>query len=496
MAAFLFFRFVLVSHSWFFIFSMSPDPSLSDTTLQRDTLSALRAWQQLDGAPENHLAYLLQVQEERAALPDANPANLRLATNRVLLTGIKVLESQDEMSAKILKLRFLDGHIVIKVGHTLGLTEDEVKKRQRKAINRLAQIILDRETAVRQERIQYWETELDPPTYTALFGTAENQAALTKQLLSAAAPVVVLSGIGGIGKTALANAVTRNVLRHFHFSHIIWLRVSSVTSPESGDLPATVTLGSLMHALAQRLCPFMPPETSPKQRNFQVRQALSGSPHLLIIDNLETKLDPDLLTHLHDMAQPSKFLLTSRTRPPQLSGVFNFVLSGLEVEDVAQLIRHHAREIGLVEITEAPNTTIQAIYDIIGGNPLALKLIVNLAGILPLSQILEDLHQAKLDQVESMYRHIYWQTWRTLSEEGRTLLKVLPLAADTGSTPEQLLAISSLSEKIFWGAISELTARSLLEVRGTTQSRRYGIHRLTESFLKTEIIHWPQDNTS
>ena len=36
-----------------------------------------------------------------------------------------------------------------------------------------------------------------------------------------------------------------------------------------------------------------------------------------------------------------------------------------------------------------------------------------------------------------------------------------------------------------------LRNRSLLEVRGTIQAKRYGIHRLTETFLRTEIIHWP-----
>jgi hypothetical protein len=30
-----------------------------------------------------------------------------------------------------------------------------------------------------------------------------------------------------------------------------------------------------------------------------------------------------------------------------------------------------------------------------------------------------------------------------------------------------------------------------LEVRGTVWERRYGIHRLTQTFLCTEIIEWP-----
>lgn len=70
---------------------------------------------------------------------------------------------------------------------------------------------------------------------------------------------------------------------------------------------------------------------------------------------------------------------------------------------------------------------------------------------------------------------------------------MMPLAAGVGVKPEQMQAMSGLAEQQLWPAITELVNRSLLEVRGTTWERRYGIHRLTESFLRTEIIHWPDD---
>jgi hypothetical protein len=31
-------------------------------------------------------------------------------------------------------------------------------------------------------------------------------------------------------------------------------------------------------------------------------------------------------------------------------------------------------------------------------------------------------------------------------------------------------------------------------VRGTIQEKRYGVHRLTETFLRTEIIDWPEED--
>ena len=64
----------------------------------------------------------------------------------------------------------------------------------------------------------------------------------------------------------------------------------------------------------------------------------------------------------------------------------------------------------------------------------------------------------------------------------------MPLVADNGGSPQQLLAVSGLPEKTFWAAIDELLKRSLLEARGTAAERRYGIHQLTRAFLHSRVI--------
>jgi hypothetical protein len=303
--------------------------------------------------------------------------------------------------------------------------------------------------------------------------------------------VLIIAGIGGIGKTALADAVTRGIIQYFQFPEVLWLRLN--LQPTNNQYqPDIFTAEDLMATLALHLCPHMPPETSPRQRNFQIRQLLKTTPHFIVIDNVETKIETAVLDLLVDLANPGKFLLTSRTQPPQHSGVYGYRLTELKAIEVSQFVRYHAQEVGLTEIANAKEEDIQLIYDVVGGNPLALKLVVSLASVLPLAQILDDLTQVNIAQVETLYRHIYWQAWQTLHEESQLLLMAMPLTTDMGSQPDHLMMISSLEEKSFWTAVSELTARSLLEVRGTTRDRYYGIHRLTESFLKTEIIHWPE----
>ena len=184
-------------------------------------------------------------------------------------------------------------------------------------------------------------------------------------------------------------------------------------------------------------------------------------------------------------------MLTSRVRPISNTAVYTYSLQELSFADAAALLRHHAQMIGLDALAAAEDETIESIYEVTGGNPLALQLVVSLAAVLPLPQILADLNKNRSGPIEDLYRHIYWEAWHTLSSPAQQLLQAMPLVAATGALPAQMQAMSGLDEGEFWTAVHELTARSLLQVQGNIQERRYGIHRLTETFLHTEIIQLP-----
>lgn len=144
------------------------------------------------------------------------------------------------------------------------------------------------------------------------------------------------------------------------------------------------------------------------------------------------------------------------------------------------------------ELATAGKGDIDVIYATTGGNPLALKLVVSLASVLSLPQVLADIARSRPGPIEDLYKHIYWESWRTLSDDAQALLQAMPLIAEAGALPAHMRAISNLSEERFWPAVSELISRSLLEIKGTIHERRYGIHRLTETFLRTEIIGWTE----
>lgn len=463
--------------------------------LKSDVHAALRAWHVTGGTAQNLLEYLLLVQERRSIVAqDGSPATLRLATNQMLMDCLQELETQDQTAERVLRTRFIDKRKLMFVANKLNVSEHTVSRLQRAAIDRLAEIIYGRELAVREERAQAAESQLPPASYTRLFGLGDARTQLEAHCLREGAPwVVAIAGIGGIGKTALADAVARQIIRHSFFDQVIWIRAEFQNMSGHSRSPRLL-YEDLIVTLSRHLWLDSANGQSFDQRLFQVRQTLKKRPYLVVIDNLESETDTAyLLAHLNDLAAPSKFLLTARTRPSKQATVFTFSIDELSLTDAVALLCHHANDVGVSAMATATTADLQNIYNVVGGNPLALKLVVSLLDLLPLGQVLSNLSHSQPGPVEELYRHIYWQSWQLLTSDAKKLLQAMPLVAEFGGLPPYLCQISGLAEGQLWPALQELRNRSLLEVRGTLQEKRYGIHRLTETFLHTEIIRWPED---
>lgn len=453
--------------------------------------SALRNWTAQSGDLESYLENLLLVQLKREKIQGSSPTAYRLAANQVLLDGVEALRVQDETSADLLLARFMDGEKLQSIAYKQHMSLDQVKRRQREALIRLAQIIWNQETAVRQEKANHLKNQLVSASYTQLFGLQKQLNDLVQHILNEGNPhIFAIVGIGGIGKTALADAVVREVIDHFAFEQTIWLRVDKSDETKSPEL----AWQKIVIALAERCQIDLTSASTFTDKESQLKQFLKLMPLFVVIDNLESEQETALIAQqLENLANPSKFLLTTRTRLPETSTTWTIALKELSRLDSFQLVKAHASSLGLAELAQADDATLKPLFETIGGNPLALKLVVGLAHVMSLPEILSGLITVNHREIATMYKHIYAQSWSSLSDNGRHLLEMMPMASSAGMLPEQMRVISELNEQDLWRAITELSNRSLLEVQGTIWERRYGIHRLTEAFLQTEIINWPEE---
>jgi hypothetical protein len=205
---------------------------------------------------------------------------------------------------------------------------------------------------------------------------------------------------------------------------------------------------------------------------------------LIIIDNLETAADyAALIPELKKWQNPSKFLLTSRMRLIDQPGVFTYSLTELAETAVFQLIRQEAGRIGFTDLVKASDQDLQQIYQIIGGNPLAIKLTIGQLRFHSLPRVLARITTGQNEAGIGLFDYIYQEAWDSLDENSQTTLIALTHAGDSGFPIEHLIEITGLAPTTVERALEELILLSLVDLRGSLFDRRYSLHRLTEMFL-------------
>lgn len=452
---------------------------------------ALKQWY-ADPSTGSAIDYLNLVAFERRT----GAANIREAANRVLNQGLTALAATNDADANVLRLRFLDGHATFVVANRLNVAQPTIYRHQSHAIDQLANVLAEMESRVRNQRQASLEARLEPATYLRLFGIDAHRDRLLDVVLDAAPPwIVSLDGMGGIGKTSLADAIARAVIRQRLDGEIAWVSARQQRLDLGGvvrhiDQPA-LTVASLLEALTAQLLPGTPPFTSSERAVSALRAVFDDHPTLIVVDNLETVTDVEsLLPVLHQLAGPAKFLLTSRHSLFGQTGVFHLRVPELGEPDALALVRLEAGQRNLPELAAAGDAELHPIYQTVGGNPLALRLVVGQSHIHSLPTVLGDLQAARGTPVETLYSFIYRWAWDNLSETPRRALLAMPLVTDRGGSLAFLAQLSGLEAGELSDALTELVTLSLVDSRGGVLDRRYTIHNLTRTFLLEQVIRW------
>ncbi|MBN2394248.1 MAG: AAA family ATPase [Anaerolineae bacterium] len=375
----------------------------------------------------------------------------------------------------------------------------QFRRRVNTGIDLLTDLLRQTEARAHQAQINHrLRMHLPPPDYAQLFGAQTLFAHLTALLTRENGPALIsIEGIGGIGKTTLAQATAHHLIEQTGLGGVAWISARHERLDERGalvtlDNPAR-SLDDIVARLARQLGQEHLAGLSTQEKLGRLKPLLDHKLHLIVVDNLETFADSErLLPALRPLAGTSRFLFTSRHTLQHFPYVHCLPVPELSFAHSQALIASELERRGNRSVLA--DSSMRQIYNAIGGLPLALKLVAAQMRRLPLAHILASLARPTDRYTEAVYTYIYWRTWQLLTDPARQLLlALLPISPD-GEDTAWIYENSNLPASTFQQALSQLLDYSLLETTGAIHNPIYRLHRLTATFLQSEILnHWGND---
>ena len=303
---------------------------------------------------------------------------------------------------------------------------------------------------------------------------------------------IVLDGIGGIGKTALAVEAAYQALdaRLFESVTFVSAKINRLDSGEIKTLqPVAQTLDGFINETARALGRSDIGKLDSAAKPRALIDALRSTRTLLIFDNLETlgKEEQEALTDvLRDLPNGCKAMLTSRRRGGE--GAVWLRLDRLDDAAAHDLINEACGKDGnlAAKFARAGSST-QALIDEAGGSPLALT---NILGILRKRHSLSvsaaiDILRRKAEDSE-LLQFVFQEARKDLTANDEAALCALALFAPSADF-EAWQAVAALTRPALEQVIDRLNMLSLLNL--AEGAERYALHPLTRGFVDRSLLN-------
>ncbi len=307
--------------------------------------------------------------------------------------------------------------------------------------------------------------------------------------------IVVLSGVGGVGKTALARAFVQATTEASEsardFDYIVWASAKTTILKETVEQlqPEFEDIEDVLDEIA-RVC------DSPElvyQRPFDRKKAellslLGTGRFLLVIDNFETiKRKEKFWEFLLDIPTPSKILVTSRETFAE--GCLILQVTELQEMDALEVFQHECEALELNPHLILKSTKERAeLVSKTGGIPLALK---HIAILIHRGSSLEEALKRLSASSGPIADFCFKETFKVLEKEFKSVWLAFGILQRPAAVGE-LVQLTTLPEYQVVNILTTLKKYSIV-IRSvdTDGFEIFSCLPLTLEFARKEIQSWP-----
>ncbi|NOK57379.1 MAG: hypothetical protein GFH27_549309n114 [Chloroflexi bacterium AL-W] len=328
-----------------------------------------------------------------------------------------------------------------------------------------------------------------PTAPTDFIGRHHELAELATLLRDPANRLITITGIGGVGKTRLANEAGRTQISHV-LNGVRYIPLEGVTNPD-------LLITAIAHVVGVRFSGGKPPRE-------QLLTYLSQQEALLILDNFEHLIDKvDLIAEILQRSPEVTLLVTSR-EPLQLREEVVFALDGLPFPPIhttppekltsfatVQLFTRSAQRINRHFKAKEELYSIADVCRLLDGLPLGIELAAALVNTNSCITIYNAIKQ-NLDTLATTWRNVperhrslravFEHSWRLLKSAEQALFKQLAVF-QRGFTMDAALTITGATATTF----EALTTKALLSeitTNDTEEEPRYNIHPVLHQYAR------------
>ncbi len=321
---------------------------------------------------------------------------------------------------------------------------------------------------------------LPAPTYNQFVMRAQAYADVVEGLRQRSA-VVLVTSLGGMGKTCLAREVAAHCLSGDPilptFDAVVWVS----DKERDGTTNLSVVLDEIARTLDYPGLTSLPFD----EKRYEVDQLLRRQRVLLVIDNFETITDSALLSWLLRLPEPSKALVTSRAYSAEFRSCWPVDLRGMSKSEASEFVLNQLRFLRIEELVRDP-AEMEPLCEVTGGNPKAIMLAL---GYLkhsqrPLDEVINEIYAGR----GNLFDDLFARAWQLLDDAARRVLMAITLFP-VDASELALSTVSGVQGFAFGRAAERLGEISLLDMSrpNIKTAPRYSLHPLVRAFARAKL---------